>query len=258
MNWPGLPVLMQLSGKPVILLGDGAAAEAKRRLLERAGALVVSEEDARARLAIVAVEDEGVALAAIERLRVRGVLINAVDRPALCDFTLPAIVDRAPVLVAVSTGGASAGLAAALRQRIEGWLPAHLGDLAMALGKARGAMRTRWTEGADRRRALGEALSPGGALDPLAPQPDVAAWIATAGEALPPSLTHIPLSSTDPEELTLRAARALAMADRVYHHPDVPAAILDRARADAERIAADTPPDPAALPPGAHVFVECV
>ena len=90
-------------------------------------------EDAAASLAIVAIDDEDEALAAVARLKARGVLVNAVDRPDLCDFTLPAIVDRDPVLVAIGTGGASAGLAAALRQRLETLLPATLGQLARDL-----------------------------------------------------------------------------------------------------------------------------
>ncbi|HWL47498.1 MAG TPA: NAD(P)-dependent oxidoreductase, partial [Sphingomonadaceae bacterium] len=132
----------------MILLGDGDAAAAKRRLLERAGARIVGEDDAAA-LAIVADGDE----AAVARLRARGILVNATDRPDLCDFTLPAIVDRAPVLVAIGTGGASAGLAKALRQRIEALLPADLGRLAEALFAARAAIRARWPEADARRRA---------------------------------------------------------------------------------------------------------
>jgi uroporphyrin-III C-methyltransferase/precorrin-2 dehydrogenase/sirohydrochlorin ferrochelatase len=54
----------------------------------------------------------------------------------------------------------------------------------------------------------------------------------------------IRLISTDPDDLTLRQARALASADRVYHRPDIPAAILDRARADAARLCEAMPADP--------------
>ena len=145
MTWHSLPLFMTVAGRSVILLGDGAAADAKRRLLERAGALVVAEE-AEAALAIVALDDEEQAVAAVARLRARGVLVNAVDRPALCDFTLPAIVDRDPVLVAIGTGGASAGLAAALRQRLEALLPPHLGMLVSVLFSVCVAIRTRITD----------------------------------------------------------------------------------------------------------------
>ena len=238
-----LPLFVRLAGRPVILLGDGEAADAKRRLLDRAGAVVVGE-DAAAALAIVAIDDEDEALAAVARLKARGILVNAVDRSALCDFTLPAIVDRAPVLIAIGTSGVSAGLAAALRQRLEALVPADLGRLALALQAARGALRRRWPDMADRRRALATAMAAGGALDPLSPVHDVDSWLGApdADAALPGEMVRIVLSSTDPDDLTLRQARLLASADRVFHCADVPRAILDRARADAARIVGDAPP----------------
>ena len=239
MTWHSLPLLMRVNGRPVILLGEGEAADAKRRLLQRAGAVIVGE-DAAAPLAVVAIEDEGEAQAAVDRLKARGVLVNAVDRPALCDWTLPAIVDRDPLLVAIGTGGVSAGLAAALRQRLEGLIPADLGARARALFAARDDLRARFPDGADRRRALAEAMTPGGPLDPLG-EGDVDAWLADPQAAAAPSL-HIRLTSPDPDDLTLRQARALASADAVHHAPGVPPAILARARADADRVPCDAPP----------------
>ena len=194
---PALPLFVTVAGRPVILLGRGAAAEAKRRLLDRAGARIVDEE-ADAALAIVAIEDGAEAAAAVARLKARGVLVNATDRAELCDFTLPAIVERTPVLVAIGTGGASAGLAAALRQRLETLLPTTLGALAERLFAARSAMRARYPDGDARRRALGSALSEGGALDPLAASPDaVDSWLED-GAAPAARLVTIRLSSADP------------------------------------------------------------
>src|SRR5690606_18471678 len=132
-----LPIFLDLSDRPVVLIGAGAAAEAKRRLIERAGGRVAAEEDGEARIAIVACDDPAEAEATAARLRARGLLVNVADRPALCDFMLPAIVDRDPVLVAIGTAGCSAGLAKALRQRLEAALPADLGRLAEALLAAR-------------------------------------------------------------------------------------------------------------------------
>ena len=248
-----LPLFVRLAGRPVILLGEGEAADAKRRLLDRAGAQVVTDEAAVAALAIVAIDDEAEALAAVARLKARGVLVNAVDRSEHCDFTLPAIVDREPVLIAIGTGGASAGLAAALRQRLEALVPADLGGLANALQKARGAMRARFPDGGARRRALADALAPGGVLDPLGPSRDVAGWL-NGGAVQDGTLVRMSLASPDPDDLTLRQARALASADRVYHRADVPPAILDRARADAARIACDAAPS--GTGPGLVVDVE--
>jgi uroporphyrin-III C-methyltransferase/precorrin-2 dehydrogenase/sirohydrochlorin ferrochelatase len=240
MSLHSLPVFVRLAGRPVILLGDGAPAEAKRRLLERAGAVIVGEE-APAALAIVAIEDEAEALAAVARLKARGLLVNAVDRAALCDFTIPAIVERGPVLVSIGTGGVSAGLAAALRQRIEALFPQDLGMLAQALHAARARLRTAFPDVGQRRRVLGAALAPGGLLDPLVAGGADRIDAVFAGALPTASTVTIALRSADPEDLTLREARWLALADRIVHAPDTPPAILDRARADAERIVGAVP-----------------
>lgn len=235
-----LPIFVRVEERPVMLLGDGEAADAKRRLLERAGATIVGEE-AGAALAIVAIDDEALAHAAVARLRARGILVNAVDRAALCDFTLPAIVDRAPVLVAIGTGGVSAGLAKALRQRLEALLPVTLGRLAHALGDAKPAIRARWPDSAERRRAIDAALS--GPLDPLTENTDDAVWhwLDQPDAVEVPASVEIVPRSTDPDDLTLREARWLAGADLVLYEPGAPAAVLDRARADAARRAIDAP-----------------
>jgi uroporphyrin-III C-methyltransferase/precorrin-2 dehydrogenase/sirohydrochlorin ferrochelatase len=234
-----LPVFLRLAGRPVILTGEGEAADAKRRLLERAGAIVVGEQD-DATLAIVSDGDEAV----VVRLKARGVLVNATDRAELCDFTLPAIIDRDPVLIAIGTGGASAGLAKALRQRLEAMLPQRLGALATALHDARAAIRQRWPDSAARRRAIDAGLAPGAPLDPFkdGAADAVPQWLAGEGGDTLSRMERIALLSADPDDLTLRAARLLGEADRIYHDPAVPPLILDRARADAVRIAADAPP----------------
>lgn len=239
MSLHSLPVFLRLAGEPVILIGEGEAADAKRRILERAGAAIVSEE-ADARFAIVALGED--ADEVVERLKRRGILVNAVDRPELCDFTLPAIIDRDPVLIAIGTGGASAGLAKALRQRLETLLPASLGALATGLSKARGRMRERWPDPPERRRAIDATLQADGALDPLSGRTDVEDWLEQAAIQSPDQLIAIRLASPDPDDLTLHQARLLGQADRIYHRPDVPAVILIRARADAARIACAAPP----------------
>jgi uroporphyrin-III C-methyltransferase / precorrin-2 dehydrogenase / sirohydrochlorin ferrochelatase len=234
-----LPVFLALTGRAVILTGKGEAADAKRRLLERAGARIVGEGD-EAAIAIVADGDD----ATVARLKARGVLVNATDRPDLCDFTLPAIIDRDPVLIAIGTGGASAGLAKALRQRIEALLPQKLGPLATALYDARAAIRARWPDASARRRAIDAGLAAGGVIDPMRDDAAdrVPLWLAEKGDAAASRFIHISLLSGEPDDLTLRAARLLGEADRIYHAPEVPPAILDRARADAARIRAAAPP----------------
>lgn len=231
-----LPVFVRLQGRNVILVGDGEAAAAKRRLLDRAGATICDEE-ADAQLAIVAVEDGPSAAAAAVRLKARSILVNVVDRPGLCDFTLPAIIDRDPVLIVIGTGGASAGLAKALRQRLESIIPQHVGTLGRALAAARDRIKLRWPDAADRRRAIDKALDPEGALDPFGVAIDVDGWLINPDAGHVAGLQILMIASDDPDDLTLRQARLLGQADHIVHHSEIAAEILSRARADASRTA---------------------
>ncbi|MEE4454063.1 siroheme synthase [Novosphingobium resinovorum] len=250
-----LPLFHRIAGRPVVVVGEGEAAEAKRRLVERAGGVVFTDISegaaAGARLAFVVREDDARAEADVGLAHQAGMLVNATDRPALCDFTVPSILDRSPVLVAVGTGGASAGLAKQLRLRLEALLPASLGALAGALQRARGALRARFPDTGERRRALDAALTAGGVLDPFdgASADRVDSWLAGA-TAETGRQVEIVLRSDDPDDLTLREARLLGAADVIVHDPRVAEAILDRARADAERHVAP--------PSGAHAGLTVV
>ena len=230
-----LPLFHRIEGEHVMVLGEGEMAEAKRRLVERAGGIIVGDDDRDAKIAFIALENPE--LAAV-RLRARGVLVNVVDRLDLSDFTVPSILDRDPVLVAVGTGGASAGLAKQLRLRLEGLIPGNLGRLADALQLVRQAWRERWPDAADRRRALDAALAPGGPLDPLADgsADKVEGWLqaADAPEATGP--IELTIASDDPDDLTLRQARLLGNADAILFEPGIAPGILTRARSDAIRL----------------------
>jgi len=231
-----LPLFHRITGQPVIVLGEGDAAEAKRRLVERAGGVPVGEDDPHARLAFVALDDPD---GAADRLRARGLLVNVVDRPDLCDFTAPSILDRSPVIVAIGTGGASAGLAKQLRLRLEMLLPQSLGLLASGLRDARAKLRGRWPDAGERRRALDEALGEGGMLDPLreGSAERLGDWLQERGDTGVGGVVEIRLRSADPEDITLREARLLGSADVLAYEVAVPGAVLDRARADAVRVA---------------------
>ncbi len=250
-----LPLFHRIAGQPVILLGEGDAAQAKQRLIERAGGKIVRDIaegiDAGARLAFIAHDNPDMAQGDAIRLRCAGLLVNVVDRPELCDFTTPSILDRDPVLIAVGTGGASAGLAKILRLRLERLLPQGLGALARALEDARDGMRARWSSVADRRRALDAALDEGGELDLFRAGSDakVCEWLAGSAEGQFGRF-EIRLTSNDPEDLTLRTARLLGQADAVIYDPTIAPAILSRARADALRV-----PLGAAEPEGGIVVV---
>ena len=236
-----LPLFHQIAGQSVLVLGDGPAAEPKRRLVERAGGVIIDDLpraiDEGVRLAFIAYEDAQACEVAAINARCAGMLVNVVDRPELCDFTTPSILDRDPLLVAIGTGGASAGLAKHVRLRLERVLPETLGLLAKALEAARPALRQRFPEGAARRRAVDAALREGGRLDPFDPASfqKVGDWVEGA---LPPATgatVDVTLTSPDPEDLTLRQARLLGEANVLLIDGPVPPAILARARADAAR-----------------------
>lgn len=235
-----LPLFHRVAGQRVVLVGTGAMADAKRRLIERSGGISCDETEAHhARLGFVALAEDRAAEAAYLRLKRAGLLVNVADRPDLCDFTLPSILDRDPVIVAVSTGGASAGLAKHLRLRLEAILPQSLGALATGLAEIKDRLRGRIPDADERRAALDGALMEGGALDPFDSESaaKVAEW---AGNVRIPSTAQtfeFFITSDDPDDLTLRQARALGHADTVLHDEGIAEAILVRARADADRIA---------------------
>ena len=253
-----LPLFHRIAGQPVIVLGEGPLAEPKRRLVERAGGQVVGELqegiDKGARLAFIAHQDRALCEDDAIRARCAGLLVNVVDRSDLCDFTTPSILERDPVLVAIATDGASAGLAKQLRLRLEALLPADLGTLAHALAALRGRLRARWPEADERRRVLDRALAQGGPLDPLVggAAGRLEAWIAGEAPGEATGVHPIELGSTDPDDLTLRQARLLGSADAILHDPSIPSPLLDRARADALRL---TLPHQGPMPAGLVVIV---
>lgn len=238
-----LPIFLTLAGRPVIIVGTGEAAAAKARLVTAAGGVIVGE-DAAGVVAFVALDDKAEAVAAATRLRTRGLLVNVVDRPAFSDFLMGAIIDRSPVVVAVSTGGASASLSRALRGRLEALLPASLAALATAIGNARGAASAAHPAIADRRRLWERALAPGGGLDLLRAVEDAEAAVAAAiagGSAAVNEVRTITVASADPGDLSLNDLAALGRCDALVVMGDVPAAVIDRARRDAVRLAAVPP-----------------
>lgn len=247
-----LPLFHNIKGQRVLVLGDGDAAEPKRRLVERAGGIIEDDQqraiDEGVRIAFVAYEDAKACEVAAINLRCAGMIVNVVDRPDLCDFTTPSILDRNPVLIAVGTGGASAGLAKHVRLRLERILPQSLGELAKRLFAARPIIRDAYPNGATRRRAIDEALREGGALDALSPQSadrveDWAHGEVKTSQSFGARSEAFTVTSSDPEDLTLKQARLLGEADTVCADRDVSPEILARARADAVRITCQKVPE---------------
>ncbi len=241
------PIFVSLTGQPVVLIGAGPAAEAKATLLSRAGAVLrrlagvpTPADLAGARLVIAASDDRTLLEQSRAAAVAAGVLFNAVDQSDLCDFQVPSMIERGPITIAIGTGGAAPTLARTLRARIEAVIPAAYGALASWSQRLRAEVRRRLPVEADRRR-FWQAMATGtpAALF-LAGERDAAAAAAErllAEPATGEGIVHlVGAGPGDPELLTRRAARLLAEADVIVHDALVPAAILDLARRDAERI----------------------
>ena len=247
-----LPLFFDLAGRRVVVVGEGAAADRRADLVRSAGADVrrivspaVQASDFRGAVAaFIATGDADRDAAAQRAAKSVGVPVNVADRPTLCDFILPAIVDRDEIVVAVSTGGASPTLATLLRGRIEAALPERLGAVARLAATFRAQVNALIAEPA-RRRGFFRRLVEGPAGRLALAGDDAGARRAALGELdaarrhmAPIGIAHIVGAGPgDPDLLTLRAAQLLQEADAILHDDLVPPAILARARRDAELLA---------------------
>ena len=242
------PAFFPLKGRSVAIAGEGEAADAKARLFEGSPAAVVRLTGAAAldpgsyagmTLAFVAGGDDDWARAAIDAARAAHVPVNAVDRPALCDFTTPAVIDRGEVVAAIGTGGGSPMLATMLRHDIEARVPEGAGRIAALFRTMQDEVRAALPEVNARRRFLRAALA-GPAAEAAA-----AGDMEGARERLRASLADGPMmagavlyiDARGPADLlTLKAARALAAADVLVCDPDAHGDVLALTRRDAERL----------------------
>lgn len=246
-----LPLFFDMTGRRIVVVGEGPAAERRAELARSAGGEVVrlSAETATAadfKGAIAAFVATGTLEVdtSVQRLaRAAGIPVNVADQPALCDFILPAIVDREGVVVAISTGGASPTLATILRGRIEAMLPERLGGLARLAATFRVQVNALILDSA-RRREFWRRLVDGPAARLALAGDDTGARRVVMGELAaarrrlrPVGIAHIVGAGPgDPDLLTLRAAQLLQEADAILHDDLVPPTVLARARRDAELV----------------------
>jgi uroporphyrin-III C-methyltransferase/precorrin-2 dehydrogenase/sirohydrochlorin ferrochelatase len=263
------PIFFRVKNRAVVIVGGGEEALAKARLLAQSSAdlVVVAEAPeeslaewaaangvrivrepydaahlAGAALVFAASGEEALDRRVATDARHAGIPVNAVDRPGLCDFFTPALVNRAPLAVAIGTEGAGPVLAQMIRARIERLLPLSLGRLARLAVSYRGVVERVLPKGAVRRRFWRDffAGAPARAVEAgeLSQAHDAAVELLVSSA---PASGHIALVGAGPgaeDLLTLRAQRLLREADTIVYDALVPEAVVALARRDAERIAA--------------------
>ncbi|RYU59981.1 uroporphyrinogen-III C-methyltransferase [Methylolobus aquaticus] len=265
-----LPIFVKVTGETCLVVGGGEVASRKIATLLRAGARVtvvspelvpvVAELVTRGLIVHVAKpfepdDLEEVALvvsatgvravneAVVAAARERGIACNVVDCPELCTFIFPAIVDRSPVIIAVSTGGASPVLARLVRAQLETLLPAAYGRLAELAERFRTRVKQVLTNGDQRRRFWEQCLrGPVAELVLAGREDEAAAQLERLIEGAAGRSSAVGMVSLvgagpgDPDLLTLRAFRLIQEADVVVYDRLVSPAVMALVRNDAERI----------------------
>lgn len=270
-----LPIFLHLRGEPALVVGGGRVAHRKIDLLLKCGADVtvvapklceelgdyLAQGRIRhlaqafaahhldgARIAIAATDLKAVNIAVSTAARARAIPVNVVDDAQLSSFIFPALIDRAPVMVAVGSAGNAPVLTRWVREQIEALLPGTLGALAKFIGARRKSVQLALLPAARRpfwerivRGAVGSKVVRGeesaaqGDFERELRASQLTASAATGARTLG-EVYLIGAGPGDPDLLTLKALQLLQQADVVLHDRLVPAAVLERCRREARRI----------------------
>ena len=263
-----LPIFCQLRDRPCLLVGGGDVAERKARLLMEAGARLTvnalqfspqfevwAKEGMLALvqspfnealldpcwLAIAATDDDAVNQHVSEAAESRRIFCNVVDAPRQASFIMPSIIDRSPLMVAVSSGGTSPVLARLLREKLESVLPQHLGKVAHYAGQLRGRVKKQFATISERRRFWEKFFINDRLAQSLANQ-DEQAVAAITDRMLGESLDHrgeVVLVGAGPGDaglLTLKGLQQIQQADVVVYDRLVSDEIMNLVRRDADRV----------------------
>ncbi len=266
-----LPIFLRLTDQAALVVGGGAVAARKVSLLRQANAhvTVVSPglEDSLSRLSadkeiehisgpyqddmikhyrlvIAATDDAEVNQKVYEQAKAYNIPVNVVDHPALCSFIMPSIVDRSPIVLAISTGGSSPVLARMIRSRLEALIPASYGRLASLAKKYRSAVKAKFTD-VEHRRKFWEKTLEGRVTELVFSGRDIEAentlqlaidnndesGLEERGEVY-----LVGAGPGDPDLLTFRALRLMQRADVVLYDRLVSEEIVAMVRRDAEKI----------------------
>ncbi|MFT5576977.1 MAG: uroporphyrin-III C-methyltransferase/precorrin-2 dehydrogenase/sirohydrochlorin ferrochelatase, partial [Bermanella sp.] len=263
-----LPLFTRIKSKRCLIVGGGTVALRKAAALARAGAVLhvvapticdglkvlcadsggqaserdFSESDLDAvMLVIAATDNEQVNRMVSVSAQARNILVNVVDQPELCSVILPSIIDRSPLIVAVSSGGRSPVLARLLRAKLESTIPAGYGRLADLLGQFRNKVRARIPD-FDRRRDFWEQVLQGPIAELMFAGRRDAAVAMLEEEINDPKTEHrgevylVGAGPGDPDLLTFKALRLMQKADVVLYDRLVATEIVDLCRKDAEKM----------------------
>lgn len=263
-----LPLFHKLQGGRVLVVGGGEIALRKARLLADAGSVlrvVAPDVDGQlaalaregggevlvrgyqaadlvgCRLVIAATDDPGLNAQVSADAQALSLPVNVVDAPALCTVIFPAIVDRSPLVIAVSSGGDAPVLARLIRAKLEAWIPSAYGDLAGLAARFRHKVKSLYPD-VNQRRGFWETVFQG----PIAER-QLAGQGAEAERLLQAMVDGAPVQQGgevylvgagpgDPDLLTFRALRLMQQADVVLYDRLVAPAIIEMCRRDAERI----------------------
>jgi uroporphyrin-III C-methyltransferase/precorrin-2 dehydrogenase/sirohydrochlorin ferrochelatase len=265
-----LPTFMVIRDRPCLVVGGGEIAARKAALLLQAGGqitVVAPELCAALRelrdkgrliyrkgvfspsdlegctLVIAATSDQAVNARISELCQARALPVNVVDQPQLCSFIMPAIIDRDPILIAVSTGGSSPVLARLIRGRLESLIPAAYGRLAALAARFREKVQLHIP--ASRRRVFWEQVLQGPIAEMVLSGREEAAQSALesvleggwkGSDHKPGEVYLVGGGPGDPDLLTFRALRLMQQADVVVYDRLISPPVLDMVRRDAERI----------------------
>jgi uroporphyrin-III C-methyltransferase/precorrin-2 dehydrogenase/sirohydrochlorin ferrochelatase len=263
------PIFLNIKSKRCVLIGGGAVAERKAASLLNAGADLIlvaptltenlagwrdagqlhhlertfqDEDLADAHLVIAATSDADTNRRIAELADSLRIPVNVVDQPELCSFIVPSIIDRSPVVAAISTGGASPVLARLIRARMESLIPAGYGRLAELCSRFRQRVKETFAN-PDERRIFWDQVLQGGVAERI-----FSGHAEEADQLLEKALTRgkaeaglgevylVGAGPGDPDLLTFRALRLMQQADVVVYDRLVAQPILEMTRQDAQRI----------------------
>ncbi|MCK5721197.1 MAG: uroporphyrinogen-III C-methyltransferase [Gammaproteobacteria bacterium] len=264
-----LPIFMNVKGENCLVIGGGKIASRKVFMLLRAGASVsvvspelcqdltirkneseithidrvFEDDDLNGKKVIIAATNNEKVNSHVSQLaKAKGIPVNVVDAPDLCSFIVPSIIDRNPVQIAISTGGASPVLARLLRSRLETFIPAAYGRLATLVESFREKVKTKFSN-TDEIRTFWEGVLGGPVADNLIAGKDKIAreLLETAVENAEAPVERgevylVGAGPGDPDLLTFRALRLMQQADVVVYDRLVSPGVLDLVRRDAEMI----------------------